>query len=108
MTLHHIFQKVDRILRNRPDALRWRVTMSSDAVEVFRRPILTSAITLGALGLTDAPMPVPVCVVQITLLDNQTVNIVSRTTAEHEHAPTHTAVERVVAFVNQYRDPSES
>ena len=108
MTMHHILQKVDRVLRNRSDALRWRVTMISDTVEVFRRPILTSAITLGALGLTDAPMPVPVCVVLITLLDHQTVNIVSHQTGESEQTALHKATERIIAIVNEYRDSNVS
>lgn len=62
MTIFHLFQKLDRTMRNRPDAQRWRVTMSDVRVEVFRRPILTSEVTLGALGIGNAPMPVPVCV----------------------------------------------
>jgi hypothetical protein len=105
MTLHHVFQRVDRVLRNRPDALRWRVTMTAEAVEVFRRPILTSDITLGALGLTDAPMPVPVCIARITLIDAGTTMIESHHTYEQERAPVLQAAERVVVLVNRFIDP---
>lgn len=59
MTVHTIFQQLDRIVRMRPDAQRWRVTITDDRVEIWRRPILTSAITLAAIGVGDAPMPIP-------------------------------------------------
>lgn len=62
MTMFHLFQKLDRTMRNRPDAHRWRVTMNDTEVEIFRRPVLTSEVTLGALGIGNAPMPVPTCV----------------------------------------------
>lgn len=71
MTIFHLFQKLDRSLRNRTDAQRWRVTMSDTRVEIFRRPILTSAVTLGALGIGNAPMPVPHCVCFAELAENQ-------------------------------------
>ena len=105
MTLHHVFQRVDRVLRNRPDALRWRVTMTSEAVEVFRRPILTSDVTLGALGLTNAPMPIPVCIVKITLIESGTCMIHDQQRSSTEVAPLHQTAERVVFLVNGYIDP---
>lgn len=107
MSLHHVFQRVDSVMRNRPDALRWRVTMTEDAVEVFRRPVLTSAVTLGALGLSTAPMPVPQCVIRITLLDSQTISVQQVTTGCIEHAPLHMAVERVHSCIQTYQDPND-
>lgn len=59
MTVHTMFQQLDRIVRMRPDAQRWRVTITDDRVEIWRRPILTSAITLAAIGVGEAPMPIP-------------------------------------------------
>ncbi|MFN5058812.1 MAG: hypothetical protein ACK5GU_02690 [Chloroflexota bacterium] len=70
MTIFHLFQKLDRTMRNRPDAHRWRVTMTEFEVEIFRRPVLTSEVTLGALGIGNAPMPVPICVCKaVTIAD---------------------------------------
>ena len=62
MTMFHLFQNLDRTMLNRHDAHRWRVTLNDTEVEIFRRPVLTSEVTLGALGLSNAPMPVPICV----------------------------------------------
>jgi len=67
ISLFHIFQKLDRAMRNRPDAQRWRVTMSEHDIEVWRRPLLTSAITLAAIGIGDAPVPTPELLCRITL-----------------------------------------
>lgn len=75
MTIFHLFQKLDRTMRNRPDANRWRVTMSDTQVEVFRRPVLTSEVTLGALGIGNAPMPVPVCVCKAVITDETTASV---------------------------------
>ncbi len=107
MTLHHIFQKVDRVLRNRPDALRWRVTTSEHKVEVFRRPILTSDVTLGALGLTDAPMPVPRCVAQITLKDAHTASILGLDDGTRYDDPINRAVDRVLWLVRSYAESDD-
>ncbi len=107
MTLFHLFQKLDRTMRNRPDAHRWRVTMSDTRVEIFRRPVLTSAVTLGALGIGNAPMPVPVCVCyaveqpttpnQVDIYDHQQHLTFSTTT----HAAYHHMTSMVDAFVAQ-------
>lgn len=75
MTIFHLFQKLDRTMRNRPDANRWRVTMSDTQVEVFRRPVLTSEITLGAIGIGNAPMPVPFCVCKAVIVDESTASV---------------------------------
>ena len=75
MTIFHLFQKLDRTMRNRPDANRWRVTMNETQVEVFRRPLLTSEITLGALGIGNAPMPVPLCICKAVLTDEATATV---------------------------------
>lgn len=58
-TLFAIFQHLDRSVRMRPDAQRWRVTINKEVIELWRRPVLTSDVTLAALGIGDAPMPVP-------------------------------------------------
>lgn len=67
VSLFHIFQKLDRAMRNRPDAQRWRVTMSEHDIEVWRRPLLNSAVTLAAIGIGDTPVPTPELVCRITL-----------------------------------------
>ncbi len=72
ISLFHIFQKLDRAMRNRPDAQRWRVTMNEHDIEVWRRPLLTSALTLAAIGIGDAPVPTPELLCRITLPDNNT------------------------------------
>lgn len=102
MAIHHLFQKIDRALRNRPDALRWRVTMDETQIEVFRRPVLTSAVTLGALGLTDAPIPIPRCIVQLQMADNGSVAVDALWNGTHYSDPIHLAVERVVWLCNAY------
>lgn len=58
-TLHQLFLQIDAACRNHHEPHRWRVTMRDDTIEVFRRPLLTSDVTLGALGIGTAPMPVP-------------------------------------------------
>jgi hypothetical protein len=104
MTIHHLFQKIDRVMRNRPDALRWRVTMSETQVEVFRRPVLTSAVTLGALGLTDAPMPIPRCIVQLHLVDSSTVLISANWNGTLYTDPMQQAVQRTVWLCNAFAE----
>ncbi|RLT29262.1 MAG: hypothetical protein DWI54_07850 [Chloroflexi bacterium] len=104
MTIHHLFQKIDRVMRNRPDALRWRVTMSETQVEVFRRPVLTSAVTLGALGLTDAPMPIPRCIVQLQLVDSSNVAISAIWNGIQYTDPIPLAVQRTVWLCTIYAD----
>ncbi|NBU62945.1 MAG: hypothetical protein EBS29_00305 [Chloroflexia bacterium] len=74
ITLNHLFLQVDRVFRNRGDAPRWRVTQHQAHIEVYRRPLLTSAVTLGAIGIGDAAMPVPQLICTIAL---------SNTTPEH-------------------------
>jgi len=104
MTIHHLFQKIDRVMRNRPDALRWRVTMSETQVEVFRRPVLTSAVTLGALGLTDAPMPIPRCIVQLHLVDSSSVAVCAVWNGTQYTDPIQQAVQRAVWLCTIYAD----
>jgi hypothetical protein len=82
--------------------------MTADAVEVFRRPVLTSAVTLGAFGLSDAPMPVPICVIRMTLYDGQTISIHLMDANHIEHAPLHMAAERVSVLIQNYQDPNEN
>ncbi len=67
ITISSLFMQVDRAFRSRSDAPRWRVTQQQDHIQVFRRPILTSEVTLGALGIGDAAMPVPLLVCTIAL-----------------------------------------
>jgi hypothetical protein len=102
MAIHHLFQKIDRALRNRPDALRWRVTMDETQIEVFRRPVLTSAVTLGALGLTDAPIPIPRCIVQLRMADTGSVAVDALWNGTHYSDPIHQAVDRVICLCNAY------
>lgn len=104
MTIHHLFQKIDRVMRNRPDALRWRVTMSETRVEVFRRPVLTSAVTLGALGLTNAPMPIPRCIVQLHLVDSGSVAVSAVWNGTQYIDPIQQAVQRAVWLCTIYAD----
>ena len=104
MTIHHLFQKIDLVMRNRPDALRWRVTMNESQVEIFRRPVLTSAVTLGALGLTDAPMPVPRCVVQLHLVDSGSVAIIAVWNGTQYTDPIKQAIARAVWLCTLYAD----
>lgn len=79
-------------MRNRPDAQRWRVTMSDSSIEVFRRPVLTSEITLGAIGIGNAPMPVPQCICMVKLDATSTnVDIFDATDRHLAHASMHDA-----------------
>jgi hypothetical protein len=71
ITLSHLFMQVDRMFRSRSDASRWRVTDTNDQIEVYRRPILTNEVTLGALGIGAAAMPVPQLVCTIALSTTQ-------------------------------------
>ena len=71
ITISSLFMQVDRVFRSRSDAPRWRVTQQQAHIEVFRRPILTSEVTLGALGIGDAAMPVPLLVCTIALSTTQ-------------------------------------
>lgn len=104
MTIFHLFQKLDRTMRNRPDANRWRVTMSDTQVEIFRRPVLTSEITLGALGIGNAPMPVPVCVCTaiLTDADSQTVTIFGHDGDVIATTNTHSATQHALQYVEFY------
>jgi hypothetical protein len=104
MAIHHLFQKIDRAMRNRPDALRWRVTMDETQIEVFRRPVLTSAVTLGALGLTDAPIPIPRCIVQLQMAHNGSVAVEALWNGTRYTDPIHEAVQRVVWLCNAYTE----
>jgi hypothetical protein len=69
--------QVDRVFRSRSDAPRWRVTQHQAQIEVYRRPVLTNDVTLGALGIGDAAMPVPllVCTVALSTIEPGTVDI---------------------------------
>lgn len=71
ITINHLFMQIDRLFRNRSDAPRWRVTQYQDQIEVFHRPVLTNEITLGALGIGNASMPVPRLICTIALSTNQ-------------------------------------
>lgn len=90
VSLFHIFQKLDRAIRNRPDAQRWRVTMSDTDIEVWRRPVLTSAVTLAAIGIGDAAMPTPELLCRITLDTEHT------TTYAHMHYPRNPEADQLV------------
>lgn len=100
----HIFQRIERVLRMRPDSHRWRVTLREDVVEVFRRPILTSAVTLGALGLTDAPMPVPICVLTIQVIAGAQVHLCALVSGEESIVPVHVALAQALAVVDAWVD----
>lgn len=104
MTIFHLFQKLDRTMRNRPDAHRWRVTMNESEVEIFRRPVLTSEVTLGALGIGNAPMPVPVCVCRaVAITDNpDQVEVFDAQLNRIAHLGTHAAVPEMLRLVEQY------
>jgi hypothetical protein len=104
MTIFHLFQKLDRTMRNRPDAHRWRVTMNESEVEIFRRPVLTSEVTLGALGIGNAPMPVPVCVCKaVAVADNpDQVEVFDAQLNRIGHTGTHAAVPEMLRLVEQY------
>jgi hypothetical protein len=69
--------QVDRVFRSRSDAPRWRVTQNQAQIEVYRRPVLTNDVTLGALGIGDAAMPVPllVCTVALSTIEPGAVDI---------------------------------
>jgi hypothetical protein len=70
VSLFHVFQKLDRAMRNRPDAQRWRVTMSEHNIEIWRRPVLTSAVTLAAIGIGSDAVPTPELLCCITLSES--------------------------------------
>lgn len=71
ITIGQIFMRVDRVFRSRSDAARWRVTQLHTYIEVYRRPLLTNDVTLGALGIGTAAMPVPQLVCTIALSATQ-------------------------------------
>jgi hypothetical protein len=100
MTLFHLFQKLDRVMRNRPDAQRWRVTMNETTLEVFRRPILTSEMTLGAIGIGNAPMPVPRCICLVKL-DTSSTNVDIYDESENHIATTttHDALTFIIHYI---------
>jgi len=77
ITISSLFMQVDRVFRSRSDAPRWRVTQTHAQIEVYRRPILTNEVTLGALGIGDAAMPVPllVCTVALSTTEPGAVDI---------------------------------
>ena len=94
-------------MRNRPDAHRWRVTMNDTCVEVFRRPVLTSEVTLGALGIGNAPMPVPVCVCSAHITDTDDVNTVTIYNQTHQpitRATTHDALTHMLRVTQDFDD----
>lgn len=77
ITINHVFMQIDRVFRGRSDAPRWRVTQHQEQIEVYRRPILTSDVTLSALGIGDAAMPVPqlICTVALSTTQSGAVDI---------------------------------
>lgn len=101
----HVFQKIERALRMQPEAHRWRVTLRDETVEVFRRPVLTSAVTLGALGLTGAPMPVPILVATVHIPTPGTA-VITDLARQHEiPVPVHEALARVLGITQAWVDP---
>lgn len=100
----HVFQRIERVLRMRPDAQRWRVTLRDDVVEVFRRPILTSAVTLGALGLTDAPMPVPICVLTVQVIPDARARVCALVAGTETTVPVHAALAQALSVVDAWVD----
>jgi hypothetical protein len=106
-TLHQLYMHVDGICRKHPDAQRWRVTLRGDVIEVFLRPILTSEVTLGALGIGNAPMPVPRLCYEIGMnADQWYFN-------DHTHQPLHTLTfaqfvairQHTTQCINQFYSP---
>jgi hypothetical protein len=106
MTIFHLFQKLDRTMRNRPDTNRWRVTMNESQVEIFRRPVLTSEVTLGALGIGNAPMPVPVCVCTAVSINESTttVDVYDSNGTLIISTSTHSAVHYMMRHVEDFLD----
>jgi hypothetical protein len=104
MTIFHLFQKLDRTMRNRPDAHRWRVTMNDSQVEIFRRPILTSEVTLGALGIGNAPMPVPICICTavVTATATESVDVYDLDGNIIITTSTHAAMHYMVQHIEHY------
>jgi hypothetical protein len=84
--------QVDRVFRNRSDAPRWRVTQHNDQIEVYRRPVLTSEVTLGALGIGNAAMPVPQLVCTIVLSTTQPGDVDIFVIDENHNAQLHATV----------------
>lgn len=109
-TLHSLYMHVDAICRKHPDAQRWRVSMREDVVEVLRRPILTSDVTLGALGIGNAPMPVPQLCFEITV-NAETWCVSDYTTPTPErHTFTNMAQlrQQIAMLIQRYHSPSEN
>jgi len=92
ITISSLFMQVDRVFRSRSDAPRWRVTQHQAHIEVYRRPVLTNEVTLGALGIGDAAMPVPllVCTVALSTIEPGAVDIF--VFDEKNHAQLHATV----------------
>lgn len=103
--LFDIFQRLDRTLRNRADAVRWRVTMTDTEVQIFRRPILTSEITLAAIGIGTAPPPVPelLCRVQFAHGDDHQLAHIDyeRHPEAAQYVAPHQAHLAVIAYLNR-------
>jgi hypothetical protein len=83
--------------------------MNDVEVEIFRRPILTSAVTLGALGIGNAPMPVPVCVCKaISVLDQPDhVTILDQLHNTISITHTHAAVPIMIRLADAHIDDIE-
>ena len=102
--LFTIFQKLDRTMRNRPDAQRWRVTMTDAEVQIVRRPVLTSEVTLAALGIGASPPPVPelVCRVQLSTEADALAHIdYERHPEAAQYVAPHQAHLAVMAYLNR-------
>ncbi len=92
ITISSLFMQVDRVFRSRSDAPRWRVTQHQEQIEVYRRPILTSEVTLGALGIGDAAMPVPLLVCTVALSTTQPGDVAIFIFDEKNNAQLHVTV----------------
>ena len=92
ITISSLFMQVDRVFRSRSDAPRWRVTQHQEQIEVYRRPVLTNEVTLGALGIGDAAMPVPLLVCTVALSTTQPGDVAIFIFDETNNAQLHVTV----------------
>lgn len=101
ITISSLFMQVDRVFRSRSDAPRWRVTQQQEQIEVFRRPVLTNEVTLGALGIGDAAMPVPllVCSIALSTLEPGAVDIFIFTEQNHPQLHATVAPHQLMAHI---------
>ena len=101
-TIHQLYMQIDALCRKRADAQRWRVTINDDVIEVFRRPILTSEVTLGALGIGNAPMPVPMlCFTLAAVVTTPPQWRVDNHTTPTHASSTHDSVQAAIRTISQ-------